>query len=288
MKEKMSLKNFIWLLVAGVINAVGVTLFLFPVGLYDSGVSGLSMLLDKITPSYLTLSVFLVVINVPIFIYGYKKEGLTFTVYSIFSVLIYSLCSFLLTGVFKIDLSNGSPITNDDILLCSLFGGMISGIGSGLVIRNGGAIDGLDVLSVLFSKKLGISIGNFVLIFDLFLYVLAGIIFGSWILPLYSVLAYFIGSKTVDFIVDGIDRCKCAMIITSKPVEIDKALSEEFQNNGTLVEATGGYSKSKKTIVYFVLNHFQLNKLKTAVYAVDPDAFISVTEVSEVIKKSSE
>ena len=262
MKEKISYKNFIWLLFAGIINAIGVTIFLYPVKLYDSGISGLSMLLDRVTPSYLTLPLFLIIFNLPIFIYGLKKQGLSFTIYSIFSVVIYSLFSFLLMNVIKIDFTNGSPIAENELLLCSVFGGIISGIGSGLVIRNGGAIDGIDVLSVLFAKKLSISIGNFVLIFDLMLYIICGVIFNSWILPLYSVVAYFIGSKTIDFIVDGIDRSKCAMIITNKPNEIDKALSEDFNSSGTLVNCIGGYSKSNKTIIYYIINHFQINKLK--------------------------
>lgn len=284
LKENLSIKNFIWLFIAGIVNSIGVTIFLFPVSLYDSGISGLSMLLDKATPDYLPLSIFLLLLNIPIFIYGYKKQGLSFTIYSVFSVIIYSIFSFLITNVLPIDLSGSSPITESDLILCSIFGGTISGIGSGLVIRNGGAIDGIDVLSVLFAKKLGISIGNFVLIFDFILYIGCGIFEGSWILPLYSLVAYFIGSKTVDFIVDGLDRSKCAMIITTKSLEIDKELSKEFSSSGTLVKAVGGYSKTDKTILYYVVNHFQLNKLKNIVRSIDPNAFIAIQEVSEVVK----
>ena len=208
----LSIPTFFILAIAGIINSIGVTLFLFPVKLYDSGISGLSMLLDQVTPSSLSLSLFLILLNIPIFAFGLKKQGLVFTVYSIFTVVIYSLSSFLIMNVLPIDVSFISPLAGSDLLLCAIFGGVISGIGSGLTIRFGGAIDGIDVLSVVFAKKIGISIGTFVMIFNTVLYTVCGITIKSWILPLYSIVTYYIGSKTVDFVVEGIDSSKCAMI----------------------------------------------------------------------------
>ena len=274
--------NFIFLLAAGIINAFGVTLFLFPVKLYDSGVSGLSMLLDQITPAYLNISLFLIVINFPIFIFGAKKQGINFTLYSLFTIGIYSLFSYLIMNVFPIDVSLVSPLAGEDLLLCAIFGGVISGVGSGLTIRFGGAIDGIDVLSVVFAKKIGISIGTFVMIFNLVLYVICGFVIGSFILPLYSIVTYFVGSKTVDFITDGFDRSKCAMIVTTKANEITDALKENFGSSGTIVNAVGGYTKENKQIVYFILNRFQMNKLKEIIRAIDEKAFISFEEVSEI------
>lgn len=279
--------NFIFLLLAGAINAFGVTLFLFPVKLYDSGISGLSMLLDQITPIYLTLSIFLLVFNVPIFIFGYKKQGFAFTIYSIFTVGVYSLFAFLITDVLPIDVSLVSPLAGSDLLLCAIFGGVISGVGSGLTIRYGGAIDGIDVLSVIFAKRLGLTIGTFNMLFNLALYIACGIIIQSWILPLYSIVTYFVGSKTVDFVVEGIDRSKCAMIVTTKAEEITAALTNAFSSSGTIVEAKGGYSKEDKQIVYFIINHFQINKLKTLVHEIDSKAFISVSDISDIIKNQS-
>ena len=279
--------NFIFLLLAGAINAFGVTLFLFPVKLYDSGISGLSMLLDQITPIYLTLSIFLLIFNVPIFIFGYKKQGFAFTIYSLFTVGIYSLFAFLITDVLPIDVSLVSPLAGSDLLLCAIFGGVISGVGSGLTIRYGGAIDGIDVLSVIFAKRLGLTIGTFNMLFNLALYIACGIIIQSWILPLYSIVTYFVGSKTVDFVVEGIDRSKCAMIVTTKAEEITAALTNAFSSSGTIVEAKGGYSKEDKQIVYFIINHFQINKLKTLVHEIDSKAFISVSDISDIIKNQS-
>lgn len=274
--------NFIFLLAAGIINAFGVTLFLFPVKLYDSGVSGLSMLLDQITPAYLNISFFLIVINFPIFIFGAKKQGINFTLYSLFTIGIYSLFSYLIMNVFPIDVSLVSPLAGEDLLLCAIFGGVISGVGSGLTIRFGGAIDGIDVLSVVFAKKIGLSIGTFVMIFNLILYIICGFVIGNFILPLYSIVTYFVGSKTVDFITDGFDRSKCAMIVTTKANEITDALKENFGSSGTIVNAVGGYTKENKQIVYFILNRFQMNKLKEIIREIDEKAFISFEEVSEI------
>lgn len=276
--------NFITLTIAGVINAFGVTLFLFPVRLYDSGISGLSMLLDQVTPSGMTLSLFLLILNVPIFCFGLKKLGFSFTVYSVFTVAVYSLMSFLIMEVLPIDVSFVSPLAGSDLLLCAIFGGFISGVGSGLTIRFGAAIDGIDVLSVIFAKKIGLSIGTFVMIFNTVLYTLCGITIQSWILPLYSIVTYYIGSKTVDFVVEGIDKSKCAMIITTKANEISDALAESFEASGTIVNAIGGYSKEDKEIIYFIVNHFQINKLKKIVHEIDPSAFISLQDVSDIIK----
>lgn len=286
--KKLKISTFLILMVAGIINAFGVTIFLFPVKLYDSGISGLSMLLDQVTPEYLTLSVFLLALNIPIFIFGLKHQGLSFTIYSIFTVGIYSLMSYLIMNVFPIDVSFVSPLAGSDLLLCAIFGGLISGIGSGLTIRFGGAIDGIDVLSVTFAKRLNVSIGTFVLIFNTLLYVTCGIVIQSWILPLYSIVTYFVGSRTVDYIVEGFDRSKCAMIVTTKAVEITDALSDEFKLSGTIVNAVGGYSKKEKEIVYFIINHFQINKLKQIVHEIDKSAFISLQDVSDIIRKQEE
>lgn len=278
--------SFVFLTLAGIINAFGVSLFLFPVKLYDSGISGVSMLLDQVTPPALTLSVFLLILNTPVFLFGFKKQGLSFTVYSLYAIGIYSLVSHLIMHVLPIDVNFVSPLAGTDLLLCAVFGGLISGIGSGLTIRFGGAIDGIDVLSVIFAKRIGISIGSFVMIFNASLYIICGIVIHSWILPLYSIVTYFIGSKTVDYIVEGFDRSVSAMIVTDKASEISEALSGSFKATGTIINAIGGYSKDEKQIIYYIVNRFQINKLKTTVLSIDESAFISLQDVSDVVAKS--
>lgn len=284
-RDKLRIRNFLILTAAGIINAFGVTVFLYPVKLYDSGISGMSMLLDQITPDFLTLSVFLLILNIPIFIFGLKRQGISFTIYSLYTVGIYSFVSYLIMNVLPIDVSFISPLAGSDLLLCAVFGGVISGVGSGLTIRFGGAIDGIDVLSVIFAKRVNISIGTFVLIFNSLLYIACGIAIKSWILPLYSIVTYFIGSRTIDYIVEGFDRSKCAMIVTTKAAEISDAISYSFGSSGTIVQAVGGFSKEEKEIVYFIINHFQINRLKQIVHEIDGSAFISLQDVTDIIKK---
>ncbi len=278
--------HFLFLALAGAINACGVTVFLYPVRLYDSGISGLSMFLDQLTPPYLTMPLFLVLLNIPVFLIGLKKQGLAFTIYSLFVVGTYSLTAHFIMNALAIDVALVSPLAGSDLLLCALFGGVLSGVGSGLTIRFGGAIDGIDVLSVTFAKRIGISLGAFVMIFNSVLYIVCGIVIRSWILPLYSIVTYYVGSQTVDFIVEGFDRAKCAMIVTSKADEISQVLAAEFRSSGTIVSAIGGYTKARKQILYFIVNRFQINKLRTIVNAIDKDAFISLSDVSDVIRKN--
>lgn len=277
-------QNFLFLTLAGTINAFGVVLFLFPVKLYDSGISGLSMLLDQVTPPAFTLSLFLVVLNIPIFLFGAKKQGLLFTLYSAYTVMVYSFVSYLIVNVLPIDVNFVSPLAGSDLLLCAIFGGAISGVGSGLTIRFGGAIDGVDVLSVVFAKKIGLSLGAFVMLFNTVLYIVSGIVIQSWILPLYSIVTYFVGSKTVDFVVEGISRSLCAMIVTTKAEEVSGELSKHFQASGTIVNAMGGYSRESKSIVYFIVNRFQVNRMKTIVHGIDEAAYIALQEVSDIFK----
>ena len=282
--SELRIKNFLILLLAGAVNAFGVTVFLAPVKLYDSGISGTSILLSQITPSYLSLSVFLLILNIPLFLFGLKKQGLTFTVYSVFTVGVYSLVAWLITDVLPIDVSMASPLAGDDLLLCALFGGIVSGIGSGLTIRYGGAIDGIEVMAVIFAKKLNVTVGTFVMIYNVLLYIVCGFVLQSWILPLYSIVTYGAGLKTVDFIVEGFDRSKEIIIVTDKPKEISDALIEAFECGTTKIAATGGYSNAEKTIIYFVVNRFQISRMKNLVHEIDPKAFVTISDVADVFK----
>lgn len=270
------------LTVAGIINAIGVTMFLAPVKLYDSGISGTSMLLGQLTPDWMSLSLFLAVLNIPIFLFGAKKQGWVFTVYAVYVVAIYSLSAWLITDVLPVDVSFLSPFAKDDLFLCAVFGGLISGAGSGIAIRYGGAMDGIEVLAVIFAKKLSLTVGTFVMIYNVILYVVCGIIYHSWILPLYSIVTYIVALKVIDYIVEGFDRSKSAMIITEKHEEICKKLSKEFENGITFFDAKGYYSDSDKTVIYFVLNRFQIGKMREIVHSVDPNAYISITEVADI------
>jgi uncharacterized membrane-anchored protein YitT (DUF2179 family) len=203
-------------------------------------------------------------------------------------VVVYSVAAWLITDVLPIDVRMASPLAGTDLLLCALFGGMISGIGSGLAIRYGGAMDGIEVMAVIFAKRLGISVGTFVMAYNVILYIICGLAIQSWILPLYSIVTYMAALKTVDFIVEGLDRAKSAMIITTKADEICKALSEAFETGTTKIDAVGGYSNSSKTVVYFVVNRFQVTRMKDIVREIDPKAYITISEVADVFANQGE
>lgn len=285
--KNIKLKNLLMLTVAGVINAFGITAFLMPVKLYDSGISGTSMLLDQLTPEYLTLSIFLVVLNIPLFLFGLKKQGWVFTAYAIYTVCIYSVFAWLITDVLPIDVSIASPLAGTDLLLCALFGGVISGVGSGLAIRYGGAMDGIEVLAVIFAKRLGLTVGTFVMAYNVSLYVICGFVLHSWILPLYSIVTYAAALKTIDFIVDGIDRAKCAIIITERPEEICGKLCEVFGSGMTYLDAKGGYSNKSKSMIYFVVNRYQVIRMKDIVHEIDSHAYITISEVADVFSANN-
>ena len=284
--KNLQWKNFFLLILSGTINAVGVTMFLAPVNLYDSGVSGTSMLLWQITPEQFSFSLFLLLLNVPLFLFGLRKQGWCFTVYSVWAVAVYSLASFVITNILPINVTGSSPFAGQDLLLCSIFGGLVSGIGSGLTIRFGGAIDGMEVLGVIFAKNLGLTVGTFVMIYNVILYIVIGAMFHSWIFPLYSIVTYCAAIKAVDFIVDGLDKAKSAMIVTTHANEISAALSEAFGRGVTHIGAKGFYSGKDQTIIYFVVNRFQVARMKQIVTAVDPNAFIAISEVSDLLGKS--
>ena len=276
--NQLSIINFLVITIAGIINAIGVTMFLAPVNLYDSGISGTSMLFAQMTPDFMTLSNFLILLNFTLFVFGMKKQGSVFTIYSLYAVAVYSIVSFLIINILPVNVSIASPLAEQDLFLCALFGGMISGVGSGLTIRFGGAIDGIEVMAVIFAKRLGITVGTFCMCYNVVLYVIIGIIKSNWILPLYSIVTYMAALKTIDFIVEGLDRDKTAIIVTSKEQEICNALSEEFGTGITLINAKGYYSNEEKTMVYLVVNRFQIGKMNAIIHALDENAFITITE----------
>lgn len=274
--------NFIFLTVAGIVNAVGVVMFLAPVKLYDSGISGTSMLVSQITPPWISLSLLLLVLNVPIFLLGLKREGLTFTVSAIYTVAVYAIVAWIITDILPVDVSFVSPLAGSDLFLCAIFGGIISGCGSGLAVRFGGAMDGIDILGVMFCKKIGISLGSFIMIYNVLLYIICGIVVGSWILPLYSIVTYAAASKMIDFIVEGFDRSKAAFIVTARADAICEQLSATFENGITMINAKGYYSGADQTMIYFVVNRFQIGKLKRIVHDIDPHAYITINEIADV------
>jgi uncharacterized membrane-anchored protein YitT (DUF2179 family) len=294
-KGDLQFLNFFMLTIAGVINACGVTLLLAPVNLFDSGVSGLAMFLGLLTNNIVPLWAWLIIINVPIFLFGMQKQGIAFTVYSLYAILIYSIMAAVLQNIIPLFipdfLTDGSPVAGNELVLCSLFGGILSGMGSGITIRYGGTMDGMETLAVIFSKKLNLTVGNFVMIFNVVLYLAVGSYFiatgkGDFSIPLFSIIAYFANGKTTDFISQGLDQAKGALIITNKREEVGNALSEEFGRGLTVIDAQGFYSRQDKTIIYCVVNRFQVARMRTVIAAIDKFAFVTIMDISDVFGTS--
>lgn len=281
---------FAMLVLSGLINATGVTLFLAPVNLYDSGISGTSMFMDVLVAP-VPLWAWLIILNFPIFLFS-LRQGLSFTVYSLFAIAMYSGFSAVYQNVIPAFVSDffakGSPIAGSDLLLCGIFGGLLSGVGSGLTIRYGGALDGIEQLAVIFAKRLNMTVGNFVMIFNVVLYIIIGIYFRAFELPLYSVITYFVASKAVDFIVQGLDQAKGAFIIPSAGNydAVSAALSQEFGRGLTIIPATGYYSGEDKKIIYCVINRFQLARMRSVIANCDRHAFVTVMDISDVFGTS--
>ena len=272
---KREVIRYLFLTLAGTINAFGVTVFLLPVQLIDSGFSGTSMLLAQITP--LALSIWLIILNFPVYLFAWKRLGIKMLLSSLWAIAVYSAMSAVFQAVFPVIGEGVSPITG------AIFGGLISGIGSGLTIRSGGAIDGVEVMSLVFAKKLNLTVGTFVMIFNVVLYVVCGILFDSWELPLYSIISYAVGLKAVDFIVDGLDKAKAVMIITENPDTLLKSISDYFGRGITIFDAHGYYSDLGKKVIYVVVNRFEIARLKTIISAADENAFVTISDISDTM-----
>lgn len=272
--------RYILLIFAGAINALGVVSFLLPSKILDSGISGLSLLIGNVTG--LSISIFIASINIPFFILGLKRQGWRFIVYSLVAICSYSLFSFIFDYVIDLDTFMFNSV-NGDIFLCSIFGAVISGIGSGLTIRLGGAIDGIEVAAVIFAKKISLTIGQFVMIFNVILYTVACFLLKSFHIGLYSIITYAIGLMAVDFIVDGLNKAKGCIIITENGNLIAEQISLKMGKGITLINSKGYYSGDDKTMMYCVVNRFEISKLKHIVSEVDPHAFLTISEISEVI-----
>ncbi len=279
-KEKFNWLNLPVLFIAGVINATGVILMLTPAKVFDGGFSGTAVLLSMVTP--LSVAIYLVCINIPFFIFGIKKIGFHFLIYSVVSVCSYALFSFLFQSVFHLDVKVYS-LMEHDIFLAAVFGGVLSGIGSGLTIRFGGAIDGVEIMGIVFAKRMGITVGQFVMAYNFIIYIVAMIIFKDMAIGMYSIISYAIGHKVVDWIVDGFDKGKAFIVVTDNGNQVARVISEVANQGVTVLDSKGYFSNSHKTMLYCIVNTFEVVKLKKAIKEVDPLAFIAINDVSEVV-----
>lgn len=265
------LKKFIFITLGAVLMAVALEIFLVPNEIIDGGITGISIVLSKITA--LPLGIFLFIINLPFLFLGYKQIGKTFAISTLYGIVVMSVTTQLLHHV--------SPFTNEKILAV-LFGGLILGLGVGLVIRFGGSLDGTEIVAILLSKKMRMPVGQIIMVMNVFIFIIAGFVFG-WDSAMYSIFTYYMASKVMDIVVEGLNESKSVTIISGEYEEISQTIQDRLGRSTTFMYARGGYTKEDTQVIYCVVTRLELAKLKALVQEIDPKAFIAIEHVSDVL-----
>ncbi|WP_449295462.1 YitT family protein [Paenisporosarcina macmurdoensis] len=258
------------IITGAVLMAMGIELFLVPNQLLDGGIVGISIILSHLTGVQIGLFIFL--LNIPFFFIGYKQIGKTFALSTVLGITVLSICTYFLHPVARF---------TDDLLLATVFGGIVLGIGVGLVIRYGGSLDGTEILAILFSTKTAFSVGEIIMFFNLMIFTIAGFVF-TWEQAMYSVLAYFIAYKTIDIVIQGLDESKSVYIISDFVDEVGEAIIDRLGRGVTYLHGEGAYTGDKKKIIFTVITRLEEAKLKTIVEDIDPLAFVAIGNIAEV------
>ena len=274
MKQKnnllQNLISFIGITAGAMLAAFSIQTFLSPNMILDGGVIGISMIISKLTG--ISLSIFTIILNIPFLLIGYKNLGKNFLIKALYAMLLFSAFLTMFQNVHEL---------TDDILLATIYGGIILGIGVGLVIRCGGCLDGTESVAIIINKKTSLSTGQIIMIFNIFIYLTAGILFGLD-KALYSLLMYFITFKIIDLVSEGLEQAKATMIITEHGDEIAKQIYNKLGRTATFIQGNGLVS-GKKDILYCVLTRMEISRLRAIVNEEDETAFVTITEVSEII-----
>lgn len=271
-RMKRLLVEFLGMTIGAIVAAFSLEEFLVPNTILDGGLIGIGIIIN--TLSGVSLSLLTLVLNIPVLLICARKLGKMFIVKSAYSMVVFSI--FL--EIFK-------PLqrVTEDVLLAVCFGGLILGIGVGLVIRCGGCLDGTEAVAVVLNRKFKFPVGRTVLLMNVVVYSIASILFGLD-RGMYSLLTYFIASKVLDIVENGFEQEKAAMIITNDSMHIAEAIYKELGRTVTIMEGEGLVS-GKKTVLYVVVSQFELRDLKNIINNADESAFVTVTDVSEIIGK---
>lgn len=263
------LKNIIFLTVGAMITAFALESFLVPNNIIDGGVIGISMIVSHITKW--NLGLLILILNTPFIIMAFKKMGGKFVVQTAFANII--LAVFL-------NIFHHYKVTHD-LLLATVFGGIILGLGVGIILKHEGSLDGTEMLSLVVSKKLGVSVGEFIMGINVFIYLAAGKVF-SWESAMYSIMTYFIASKVIDTVMEGFNSSKSVRIISDNASAIGEQLIERLDISVTYLQGIGGYTGQDKDLIYCVISRLELPKMIDIIKEIDPKAFVSVVDVHEV------
>lgn len=269
------IKDYFFLTLGALIYAFAIEAFLIPSQIIDGGVTGISMILSKITN--IQLGYFVIGINMPFIVLALKKLGRKFVLSTFYSIMIFALGVTFFSKIFH----GHCIIDNLELFLVAIFGGLILGAGVGLIIRNGASVDGTEILAIYSTKKISFSVGEIIMFINLFIFTIAGFVY-DWQHALYSIVTYFVAYKTMDIVIEGLNESKSVFIITDYSTEIGKDVMEKMDVSVTYIDAEGGYSGVKKRIVYCVISRLQVQKLKEIAKTIDPRAFIAIENVYEV------
>ncbi len=265
-------KKYFTIILGAAIAGFGLEFFLVPAHVAAGGVGGLATIIYYLTG--IPVSLLILLINIPIFIWGAKNFNLKFILVALLGSVTYSASS----AVFSVL----RPIT-DDIILSSVFGGAVLGIGVGLVISAGGSTGGTDIVALILKMRIPhFSVGNLFLIIDSIIIILAGLVFKSWDTILYSALTLVISTYMMDTIIEGVDYAKLVYIISDKHLEISNEISSKLYRGTTVLHGCSYYTMKEKNIILCVIRKIELANLKSLINSIDPEAFIIVSDAKEV------
>lgn len=274
-----TINKFLCLFIGSILAAIGLEIFLIPNNIIDGGVVGISIITSYLTK--VPLGIFTFLLNIPFLFFGYKQIGKSFVISSLFAISSFS---------FWVSVFHPVPGLTNDVLLATVFGGIILGIGVGMIVRYGGSLDGTEIVAIVLNKKSVFSVGQIVMFFNLFILSSAGLVFG-WDRAMYSLIAYFIIFKVIDITIEGLNEEKAAIIISDNGEEIAEAITARLGRGVTFLEGKGGYSRNSKTILYSVVTRLEISKLKGIITDKDDSAFVTISDVFDVMggrhKKSS-
>ncbi len=269
---KTKIINFI-LIVVGILSAgLGLKGFLVPNHLIDGGVTGSSMFIFELTG--IPLSLLILLINTPFVIIGYKQIGKKFSIRSAIAILGLAITIIIFQ-------SANFPAVTTDKILASVFGGFFLGLGIGLAMRGGAVLDGTEIVAILTSRKIGITVGDFIFLFNVVLFSTAAFFLGIE-KALYSMLAYFAASRTVDFIIHGIEEYNGVTIVSAKSQKIRRAIIEELERGVTVFAGRGGKDGVERDILFCVVTRFEIPKVKLTINEIDEKAFVTVQQLSDI------
>ncbi len=263
--------KYLFLFIGSILAAVGLEIFLIPNNIIDGGVVGISIMLSYV--SHYPLGLFVFCLNIPFLILGYNHIGKTFVISTLFSICSLSIWVTVLHPI---------PGLTEDLLLAAVFGGITLGIGVGLIIRYGGSLDGTEIIAIILDKRTGFSVGEIVMFFNLFILSSAGLVFG-WDKAMYSLIAYFIAFKMIDITIEGLDETKSAIIISEDSEIIAEKVMARLGRGVTILSGKGGYSGEERNVLYLVITRLEVVKLKVIIDEIDPNAFVTISGVHEVM-----